>query len=100
MSQKITSELEVKLGKEAGAIDVTQIQDADLLRKLKKLSNIGTAALDEEDSEEFDDVVYDMAKIYNSAVVPSFMERSKLIKLEPKVRIVNGRVGVMTRVTS
>ena len=55
------------------------------LRKLKKLSNIGTAALDAEDSEEFEDVVYDMAKIYSSAVVPSFMDRNKLIKLEPKV---------------
>ena len=76
----------MKLGKEARAIDVTQIKDPDLLRKLKKLSNIGTAALDAEDYEEFDDVVYDMAKIYNSAVVPSFMDRNKLIKLEPKVR--------------
>ena len=88
MFQKITSELEVKLGKEAMAIDVTQIKDPDLLRKLKKLSNIGTAALDTEDYEEFDDVVYDMAKIYNSAVVPSFMDRNKLIKLEPKVSMV------------
>ena len=35
---------------------------------------------------EFDDAVYDMAKIYGSAVVPSFMDRNKLIKLEPKVR--------------
>ena len=86
VSQKITSELDVKLGKEARAIDATQIKDPDLLRKLKKLSNIGTAALDPETLEEFDDVVYDMAKIYNAAVVPSFMDRNKLIKLEPKVR--------------
>ena len=61
VSQKITSELDVKLGKEARAIDATQIKDPDLLRKLKKLSNIGTAALDPETLEEFDDVVYDMA---------------------------------------
>ena len=39
---------------------------------------------------EFDDAVYDMAKIYESAVVPSFMDRNKLIKLEPKVgKLVN-----------
>ena len=39
----------MKLGKEARAIDVAQIADPDLLRKLGKLSNIGTAALDAED---------------------------------------------------
>ena len=49
MFQKITRELELKLGKEARAIDVAQIADPDLLRKLGKLSNIGTAALDAED---------------------------------------------------
>ena len=41
----------MKLGKEARAIDVAQIADPDLLRKLGKLSNIGTAALDAEDKE-------------------------------------------------
>ena len=49
MFQKITRELELKLGKEARAIDVAQIADPDLLRKLGKLSNIGKAALDAED---------------------------------------------------
>ena len=37
--QKITSELEVKLGKEARAIDVTQIEDPDLLRDLSHVTS-------------------------------------------------------------
>ena len=48
-------------------------------------NNLGDVIYGCSSKAEFDDAVYDMAKIYGSAVVPSFMDRNKLIKLEPKV---------------
>jgi hypothetical protein len=82
--QKITDDLNVRIADAALKIDLEQIKDANLKRKLKMLSMIGTLALEEDDLEEYEEVIYDMAKIYHTARVPAFRDMNKLITLEPQ----------------
>ena len=58
-----------KLGKEAQGFDASQVQDRDVMRKLKFMKNIGTSALPDDKLKKFNKLVSDMGSTYSKAKV-------------------------------
>jgi len=77
--------LNKKFGKEAQKFDVTQIKDKDVIRKLKLMKNIGTAALPEDELRKFISLTANMGKMYSTAKVLDFETKQKQYSLEPEL---------------
>merc|ERR1711970_954039 len=77
--------LNKKFGKEAQKFDVTQIKDKDVIRKLKLMKNIGTAALPENKLKEFISITGNMSTIYSTAKVLGFGSDKRNFSLEPEL---------------
>ena len=76
--------LSKKLGKEAQAFDLTQLQGEDLRRKLKLMKNLGTSALPDGKLVRFNQLVSDMGSTYSKAKVAK-RGGSELWSLEPEL---------------
>ena len=76
--------LSKKLGKEAQAFDLTQVQGEDLRRKLKLMKNLGTSALPDGKLVRFNQLVSDMGSTYSKAKVTK-RGGSELWSLEPEL---------------
>ena len=76
--------LSKKLGKEAQAFDLTQLQGEDLRRKLKLMKNLGTSALPDGKLVRFNQLVSDMGSTYSKAKVTK-RGGSELWSLEPEL---------------
>lgn len=63
--------------------DFKNFKDEDLKRKIKKLTNLGTALLPEERFKLLDKVTTDMQSNYAKAKVESFKDKSTFLALEP-----------------
>ena len=74
-----------KFGKEAQKFDINQIEDRDVVRKLKLMKNIGTAALPENKLKEFISLTAEMGKTYSTAKVLDFETKEKKYSLEPEL---------------
>ena len=85
--QIIYDALSLKLGKQAQKFDLNQIQDKELKRKLKHIGHIGTSVLEGEDLEKYTKLVKGMEKIYSTAKVPEFNDKSKSVSLEPEMTL-------------
>ena len=83
--QRITDALNLRLGKEAKQFQASKLQNRDLRRKLKMLSNIGSSALPKEKLEEYNKITTKMAKIYSTAKVPAYEDKSKKLSLDPGI---------------
>ena len=83
--QRITDALNLRLGKEAKQFQASKLQNRDLQRKLKMLSNIGSSALPKEKLEEYNKITTKMAKIYSTAKVPAYEDKSKKLSLDPGI---------------
>ena len=83
--QRISDALYLKLGKEAKKFDATKLNDRDLKRKLKQISEIGASALPKDKLEEYNKITTKMAKIYSTAKVPDYKDRSKKLSLDPGI---------------
>ncbi len=81
--QKISDALSLKLGREALKFDRNSISDRDVRRKLQMISMIGSSILAPEKLERFNKLSNDMAKIYSTAKVPAYKDKSKMLSLEP-----------------
>ena len=49
------------------------------------LSNIGASALPKEKLEEYNKITTKMAKIYSTAKVPAYQDKSKMLSLDPGI---------------
>merc|ERR1711910_149795 len=76
--------LSKKLGKEAQAFDLTQLQGEDLRRKLKLMKNLGTSALPDGKLVRFNQLVSDMGSTYSKAKGTK-RGGSELWSLEPEL---------------
>jgi len=83
--QSISDALKLKLGKEAKQFHASKLHKRDLSRKLKMISNIGASALPREKLEEYNKITTNMAKIYSTAKVPAYEDKSKKLSLDPGV---------------
>ena len=83
--QRITDALNLRLGKEAKQFDASKLHNQDLKRKLKMISVIGASALPKEKLEEYNKITTKMAKIYSTAKVPSYEDKSKMLSLDPGI---------------
>ena len=83
--QRISDALSLKLGKEAKQFDVSKLKNRDLKRKWKMIAEIGTSALPKEKLEEYNKITTQMAKIYSTAKVPGYKDRSKKLSLDPGI---------------
>jgi len=77
--------LNKKIGKEAQSFDVSKLQDKDVIRKLKLIKNIGTAALPENELKKFISLTANMGKTYSTAKVLDFDTKKKKFSLEPEL---------------
>ena len=73
------------MGKEAKRFHASKLQNQDLKRKLKMLSNIGASALPKEKLEKYNKITTKMAKIYSTAKVPAYEDKSKMLSLDPGI---------------
>ena len=71
------------MGREALKFDRNSISDRDVRRKLQMISMIGSSILAPEKLERFNKLSNDMAKIYSTAKVPAYKDKSKMLSLEP-----------------
>ena len=83
--QKITDALNLRLGKEAKKFDKSKLNNRDLKRKLKMIAEIGASALPKDKLEEYNRITTKMAKIYSTAKVPGYKDRSKRLSLDPGI---------------
>ena len=83
--QKISDAINLKLGKEAKQYHASKLQNQNLRRKLNMISNIGASALPQEKLEEYNKITTKMAKIYSTAKVPSYENKSKKLSLDPGI---------------
>merc|ERR1719419_643466 len=77
--------LNKKIGKEAQSFDVSKLHDKDVIRKLKLIKNIGTAALQENELKKFISLTANMGKTYSTAKVLDFDTKKKKFSLEPEL---------------
>ena len=77
--------LSLKLGKEAKQFHASKLQNQDLKRKLQMLSNIGASALPKEKLEEYNKITTKMSKIYSTAKVPAYKDKSEMLSLDPGI---------------
>ena len=85
--QKKSSQLSLRLGREAKKHDVKKITNQDTRRKLESISQIGTSILNEADFDKYSKITAKMEKIYSTAKVPNFKDKSKLVSLEPEITL-------------
>ncbi len=78
--------MSLRLGKEAKKFDLEKIKDRDIKRKLDGLAMIGSSALPKDKLEEYNDITTKMSKTYNTAKVPSYKDKTKLVSLEPGIK--------------
>ncbi len=64
------------------------MNDPDIRRKLQKLSAIGSAALPERERERYNQLDNDMLKIYSTAKVPGYENRTETKTLEPEITLI------------
>ena len=83
--QRLKDALILKLGKEAKKFNASKLQNQDLRRKLRKISNIGTSALPKEKLEEYNNITTKMARIHSTAKVPAYGDKSKKLSLDPGI---------------
>ena len=77
--------LSLRLGKAAQKFDLNSIVDRDIKRKLESISQIGTSILDQEDLDRYNLIVNEMEKIYSTAKVADYKDKSKLVSYEPEI---------------
>ena len=73
------------MGKEAKKIHAFKLQNRDLRRKLRKISDIGPSALPKEKLEEYNKITTKMARIYSTAKVSAYADKSKKLSLDPGI---------------
>jgi peptidyl-dipeptidase A len=79
----------LKLGIEAKTFRLNEIQDHVIKRKLELFSSsIGTSVLETKDLDQFNKIVIDMGKIYSTAKVPSYKDKSTLLNLSPELSLI------------
>ena len=78
------------MGKEAKHFDLNSIQDRDVKRKLEAIGQIGTSILESQDLEKYNQITNNMEKVYSTAKVPHYKDRSKLVSLEPEITLILG----------
>jgi len=84
-SQEKFTLLNKKLGREAQKFDITQIKDSEVIRKLKLMKNIGTAALSKEKVKEFISLTSNMGQKYSTAKVLDYETKQQNYSLEPEL---------------
>ena len=83
--QEISDALHLRLGKEAKQFKASKLNNRGLKRKLKKIAEIGASALPKDRLEEYNKITTQMAKIYSTAKVPDYNDRSKKLSFEPGI---------------
>ncbi|XP_040570335.1 angiotensin-converting enzyme [Lepeophtheirus salmonis] len=76
----------LKYGKMAREFNLDLMSDPYIKRKLKHLSNIGMAALEPNDFEQYTQISSKMNTIYSTAKVKSYKDSNKLLSLEPDLK--------------
>ena len=89
--QKKYDKLSLKLGKQATKYDLNSILDIDIRRKLESISQIGTSILNENDLDRYNVITNEMEKIYSTAKVPDYKDKSKKVSLEPEITLTMGK---------
>ena len=56
-------------------------------RKLKSISQIGTSVLEGDDLNKYTSIINEMEKIYSTAKVQDFKDKSKVVSLEPEITL-------------
>ena len=79
------------MGKEAKKYNLNNIVDRDIKRKLESISQIGTSILPEEDLERYNVITNEMEKIYSTAKVADYKDKSKKVSLEPEITLLMGK---------
>jgi len=90
-NQKKYNKLSLRLGKEAKKYNLNNIVDRDIKRKLESISQIGTSILPEEELERYNLITNEMEKIYSTAKVADYKDRSKKVSLEPEITLLLGK---------
>ena len=85
--QKIYDAINLRLGKEAKLFELNQINDKELKRKLKSISQIGTSVLEGDDLNKYTSIVNEMEKIYSTSKVQDFKDKSRVVSLEPEITL-------------
>ena len=83
--QRISDALGLRLGREAKQFNASMLNNRDLRRKMKWIAEIGVSALPPEKLEEYNYITTQMGKIYSTAKVPDYKDKSKLFSLEPEL---------------
>ena len=89
--QKKYDKLSLRLGRQAKKFDLNSIVDRDLKRKLESIADIGTSILNEKDLDRYNVIVNEMEKIYSTAKVPDYKDKSKKVALEPDITLTMGK---------
>ena len=89
--KKKYDKLSLKLGKQAKQYDLNSILDTDIRRKLESIAQIGTSILDENDLDRYNVITSEMEKIYSTAKVPDYKNKSKKVSLEPEITLIMGK---------
>ena len=77
--QKRKAALTLRLGKEAKQYDASKLRNRDLKRKLKMISELGSAALPEEKRDKYNSIISEMKKIYSTAKVPGYKDKTEVV---------------------
>ena len=83
--QEISDALNLRLGKEAKQFKASKLNNRGLKRKLKMIAEIGASALPKDKLDEDNKITLQMAKIYSTAKVPGYKDRSKKFSLDPEI---------------
>ncbi len=76
------------MGKTAKGMDVSQVRDQAVRRKLKAVTAmIGTSILEGSESDVFNKLVSDMTKTFSTAKVPKYKEPTTEVSLEPEMTL-------------
>ena len=62
------------------------MKSRDLRRKLKTISEVGASALPQEKLDRYNSIKTKMSKIYSTAKVPSYKDKTKMMSLDPDIR--------------
>eukprot|EP00095_Tigriopus_kingsejongensis_P010159 maker-scaffold575_size133042-snap-gene-0.38 protein:Tk10159 transcript:maker-scaffold575_size133042-snap-gene-0.38-mRNA-1 annotation:"hypothetical protein DAPPUDRAFT_304127" len=81
--QKVSSQIDVRLGREAKQFKLSQITDKMLKRKLKMLSLIGISALPADKLARYHEIVSQMQKFFSKGKVPAWQDKTQLLSIEP-----------------
>ena len=73
----------LRLGREAKQFNASRLNNHHLRRKMKQIAEIGVSALPQESLEEYNYITTQMVKIYSTAKVLDFKDKSKMLSLEP-----------------